>query len=165
MSLVVVPRVLLEQLREFTFMFDSGRAGVLRGHIGLALAKAGPDDVPVVGLFSQASGFGPWVEGDHGEPLVRQSDHLAALAAVTAERDSSNAKLQIARTQLEMTLRSNVQLRAEVEALRNDAERYRWLTDGKRGDYCWNNVLSENQRSRHEDLEPAIDAAMAAKEA
>lgn len=39
-------------------------------------------------------------------PMVRQADHIAALSAVTAERD---------------------QLRAEVEALRKDAERYRWI--------------------------------------
>ena len=45
------------------------------------------------------------------------------------------------------------------DADRLDAERYRWLTDGKRGDYCWNNVLSEEDRSNHDYLEEAIDAA------
>jgi len=84
----------------------------------------------------------------HGEPLVRQSDHLAALSAVTAERD------------------------AEVEALRKDAERYRWLRDQApraRGEWeidgqSYGMMLGADQ----DDVDAAVDslrAALAAKEA
>lgn len=51
------------------------------------------------------------------QAMDKRDEHYAARSTVTAERDSSNAKLQIARTQLEMTMRSNVQLRAEVERM------------------------------------------------
>lgn len=50
-------------------------------------------------------------------------------------------------------------LRAENEALREDAGRYRWITHGPRADYCWNHVLSESDREGGDWLESAIDAA------
>lgn len=46
----------------------------------------------------------------------------------------------------------------EIDALRVDAARYRWLTEGKRGDYCWNNVLSPDDRDLGDDLDSCIDA-------
>ena len=52
-------------------------------------------------------------------------------------------------------------LRAENAELAKDAGRYRWLTDGKRGDYCWNSVLSDDDRTGMGDLDAAIDTAMA----
>lgn len=48
----------------------------------------------------------------------------------------------------------------EIQGLRKDAERYRWISDGKRGDYCWNNVLSDKDRDMGNSLDFAIDAAM-----
>ena len=41
-----------------------------------------------------------------------------------------------------------------------DAQRYRWLTDGKRGDWVWNHVLTEEVKGDHSYIECAIDAAM-----
>lgn len=49
-------------------------------------------------------------------------------------------------------------LRAEVEALRKDAERYRWI---KECDHEEVDIVIENPS---DDLDSAIDAAMAAKE-
>ena len=47
--------------------------------------------------------------------------------------------------------------------LREDAERYRWLTSGehgsKRDDWIWDCVLTEDQRKGHNDIDAAIDAA------
>lgn len=53
---------------------------------------------------------------------------------------------------------------AEIEGLRKDAARYRWLTDGKRGDWVWNHVLTEEVKAGHRDIDPAIDAAIKQKE-
>ena len=52
------------------------------------------------------------------------------------------------------------QLISRLRAAEIDAARYRWLTDGKRGDYCWNNVLSEEDRGDHDYLDIAIDTSM-----
>lgn len=41
-----------------------------------------------------------------------------------------------------------------------DAQRYRWLTDGKRGDWVWNHVLTEEVKGEHSYIECAIDAAI-----
>lgn len=49
---------------------------------------------------------------------------------------------------------------SRLRAAERDAARYRWLTDGKRGDYCWNNVLSKEDRGDHDCLDIAIDTAM-----
>lgn len=55
-------------------------------------------------------------------------------------------------------------LKNENESLKKDAARYRWITDGSRGDYCWNNVLSEKDRDGGDTLDDAIDKAMRNKE-
>jgi len=57
-----------------------------------------------------------------------------------------------------------LKLKQENESLKKDAARYRWITDGSRGDYCWNNVLSEKDRDGGDTLDDAIDAAMSNKE-
>lgn len=55
------------------------------------------------------------------------------------------------------------QLRAEVEALRSDAERFRWLAH--QGDACqWMNIIRVDPDD-FESYAEAVDAAMAAKEA
>jgi len=144
-------------------------------------------------------------QGQH--EVILHSSHLAALSAVTAERDrllSENARLiedrarfpdrpddighmigshignlkagkvqaekyaRKWRDNLDSEIRAVDQLRAEVDALRKDAERYRWLRDPcsgaehviyySRGDYG-RGLMSGSM------LDAAIDAAMAAKEA
>lgn len=65
-----------------------------------------------------------------------------------------------AQAMLETAYSERDQLKAEVEALRRDAERYRWITDGSRGDWCWSNVLSEEHRELSDSLDGAVDAAM-----
>ena len=57
-----------------------------------------------------------------------------------------------------------LKLKQENESLKKDAARYRWITDGSRGDYCWNNVLSEKDRDGGDTLDDAIDEAMSNKE-
>lgn len=54
-------------------------------------------------------------------PYVRQSDHLAALSAVTAERDAANSRLHEVAVACAEAEAERDQLRAEVEALRKDA--------------------------------------------
>lgn len=128
-------------------------------------------------------------------PYVRQSDHLAALSAVTAERDrllidlerahraTNSERMDWAR---EFQRRNAVQeerdrLRAEVEALRKDAERYRWLrnTAMETADVAPAVLMVDGEcKPAFDDpgyghisaksgatLDAAIDAAMAAKEA
>lgn len=152
------------------------------------------------------------------DPLVRQSDHLAALSVVTAERDrlrdemgilwkridkyeshshGITALAEIERLREERDSQQRVciaemekgnQLRAEVEGLRKDAERYRWLRDegfahadvslGTDCDgenfvsYRISFHLPETAHGKFEDddwssadVDAAIDAALAAKEA
>lgn len=48
-------------------------------------------------------------------------------------------------------------LAAQVKALRKDAERYRWLIDGKRSKYIWNHVLSDEEKDGFNFLSDAID--------
>lgn len=49
---------------------------------------------------------------------------------------------------------------AERDALKADAERYRWLVSGKRGDWVWSNVLTDENKAGHSDIPQAIDAAI-----
>jgi hypothetical protein len=82
-------------------------------------------------------------DGLYGVPPIKQADALAVVAA----RDAEIARLT-----------------AERDALRKDAARYRWLTDGKRPKYIWNFVLSDDEKDAGppswESLDSAIDAAM-----
>ncbi|WAE51218.1 hypothetical protein [Stutzerimonas frequens] len=111
MSKVLVDRELLELLRNFTFLHDDGCAGALRGRIDRSLA-AQPAEAEGVEVVATVHIGDPCPEtGAHddlellpedcefydGECLIRQTDHLAALSAVTAERDrllSDNASLR-----------------------------------------------------------------------
>lgn len=117
-------------------------------------------------------------------PYVRQSDHLAALSAVTAERDRLESMLIRTATRhfalqikdraddkkLDECLSEGIamleaerdQYRAEVDALRKDAERYRWLRDSGGSTF---RVLETGALAKGEFYDAAIDAAMAAKEA
>jgi DNA repair ATPase RecN len=120
--------------------------------------------------------------------VMTVESHLAALSAVTAERDrlqqfeaaynewhdktewvQKTAEAHELGKHRADVLKDRVdQLQAEVEALRKDAERYRWLRDPcsgaehviyySRGDYG-RGLMSGSM------LDAAIDAALAAKEA
>jgi len=93
-------------------------------------------EIPVFPLYS--------ADETYSMPMVRQSDHLAALSAVTAERDRLAEELGEtelralkfihqcnAHVDLYRELKAETdQLRAEVESLRPDAERYRWVSSG-----------------------------------
>lgn len=93
---------------------------------------------------------------------------LANAASVNAERDT-NSMLTDA---LETAERERDQLRAEVERLRKDAERYRWLrmADWWRSPLCVIRNPKEQAKPGSDcpsrtRLDEAVDAAMAAKEA
>jgi hypothetical protein len=157
----------------------------------------------------------------HGEPLVRQSDHLAALSAVTAERDRLQEEMaelwkRIDKFQSQShgitALAENERLRAEAEALRvallgiasvnpaergidwakayasdglsgtgselyirwletfkeaeavrKDAERYRWLRGRLPGSAY--RIAGVIYSEGGDGVDAAVDAAMSAKEA
>lgn len=108
------------------------------------------------------------VVGVEEEPRLEQVENIvrrmgAALSAVTAERDELRYRLEAASewaTMASEKLKERDQLRAEVEALRPDAERYRWLRD-----IAGNAILSDLMRDCTMDgWDAAVDAAMAAKE-
>lgn len=137
----------------------------------------------------------PNYEGDEtfSMPMVRQSDHLAALSAVTAERDRLRDQVKVLQSDANSWQsgydkgrhdgtkhrKSEVdQLRAKVEALRKDAERYRWLAKRDR----WASLLVDFDRNstyrRHrvvfftgdawpqvegQTIDEAVDAAIAAQ--
>jgi len=91
---VLVDRELLEQLRNFTFLHDDGRAGALRGNIDKTLAAQPAEAEWVVFGFDDRSV--KVSQEAYSIFLARERHHLAALSAVTAERDrllSENARL------------------------------------------------------------------------
>lgn len=103
--------------------------------------------------------------GAHQTPLVRQDDHLAALSAVTAERGALKHALDVKEEFYQDALHSHIvlarqvnQLRAELEALRKEAVRYRWLRANRL-------FPSASTFISAAELDAAIDAAMSAKEA
>lgn len=77
--------------------------------------------------------YTPISQGDHIPAMnscdqggwVRHSDHIAALSASTAERDAWASRWEGAVRHCAEVEAERDQLRAEVEALRKDAERYR----------------------------------------
>ena len=114
---------------------------------------------------------------DGAEWMVRAADHDAALSALTAERDNykswyddamdaSNiagfAGISAAQV-IDYQDKEIMQLRAEVEALRKDAERYRWLR--LRIAVSQLSVLGAECSNTVEGVDAGIDTAMAAKEA
>jgi len=84
---------------------------------------------------------------------------LANAASVNAERDT-NSMLTDA---LETAERERDQLRAEVDALRKDAERYRWLRGRLPGSAY--RIAGVIYSEGGDGVDAAVDAAMAAKEA
>lgn len=48
----------------------------------------------------------------------------------------------------------------ELIELEQKAARYDWLTDGCRGDYIWNHVLSDKDRQPADYLEECVDIAI-----
>lgn len=122
--------------------------------------------------------------GVHQTPLVRQSDHLAALSAVTAERDRLREEMtelwkRIDKFQSQshgITALAEIERsRAEAEDLRKDSARMdfmvaqRALIDSQNGTesptvyrVCWPSE-SRQQADWYPSERDAIDAAMAAK--
>ncbi|WP_312139972.1 hypothetical protein [Stutzerimonas nitrititolerans] len=117
---------------------------------------------------------------DHGG-WVRHADHLAALSAVTAERDrllqgkgdpaGSFEKCMQAMRDRDEHAKTIDQLRAEVEELREDAERWRYVSL-QGDDTHWLNLLRVDLEDFGGNINAAVDAlidgeapAMAAKEA
>ena len=147
MSKVLVDRELLRdssaELSDWRMSFpdaDSGMTDRLVGEIDAVLAQ--PAEVEGVDFGFDDRSVKVSQEA-YSIFLEREQHRLAALSAVTAERD---------------------QLRAEVEALRLDAERYRWIAGQPD---AWHvigdayGLASEYEGAA--DLSEAIDAAMAAK--
>jgi len=118
-------------------------------------AEAEGTDVPVVAYQSRETG--EFYEQSYGldRPLelVLRSDHLAALSAVTAERDRLQAALDDPGYQPKHARRLIAQLRAEVEALRA------FVTDCTE---TAGGMVNGNRLSRRAK---ELIAAMAAKEA
>ncbi len=85
MSKVLVDRGLLELLRNFTYLHDDGCAGALRGNIDKALA-AQPAEAEGVDFGFDDRSVKVSQEA-YSIFLARERHHLAALTAVTAERD------------------------------------------------------------------------------
>lgn len=100
------------------------------------------------------------------EPLVLQSNHLAALSAVTAERDRLREDRDSQQRVCIAEMEKVSQLRAEVEGLRSDAERLDRLDLECEGYGC--EGVHEGNRwmidGPFRTVRDAIDAAMAAKE-
>lgn len=86
----------------------------------------------------------------------------AALSAVTAERDRLQAALDDPDYPPKHSRRLIAQLRAEVDGLRKDAERYQWLRSVGGRSYS---DTKTGEKATGEIYDSCIDAAMAAKEA
>lgn len=102
--------------------------------------------------------------------LEREQHHLAALSAVTAERDRLREDRDSQQRVCIAEMEKVNQLRAEAEALRKDAARYRFIRSDSGwewDDSCYNIEISIEAELCDEctNLDEAIDAAMAAKEA
>ena len=152
--------------------------GIADGVARLAALLAQPaeaEGVEVVGYRVSMPGepeLGTWLD-EHAEsepqiqlhePLMTVAQHLAALSAVTAERD--RLQLKWARVESERD-----QLRAKVEMLREDAERWRYVSL-QGDDTHWLNLLRVDLEDFGGNINAAVDAlidgeapAMAAKEA
>lgn len=105
MSKVLVDRELMELLRNFTFLHDDGCAGALRGNIDKALA-AQPAEAEGVDFGFDDRSVKVSQEA-YSIFLEREQHHLAALSAVTAERDRLQkkwARVESERDKLRATL-------------------------------------------------------------
>ncbi|WP_417585419.1 Lar family restriction alleviation protein [Pelagibacterium sp.] len=110
-----------------------------------------------------------------GEALMTVTQHLAALSAVTAERGALKHALDVKEEFYQDALHSHIvlarqvnQLRAEVEALRKDAERLEfvenhWFYEEESG--RWTFMYGEDWNKPGLTFRDAIDAARAAMDA
>ena len=83
------------------------------------------------------------------------------LGQITAERDQLRAEVAGLRTGYEAYEQVNAELKAEVEALRKDAERYQWLRDKSEAVhqfYLSVPLWFKGVRFRPQDVDNAIDA-------
>ena len=108
MSKVTIDRELLEHMRNFTVMHDSGVAGVLRGQIDAILANPAQQGeavevAQVVSYLSAcADGYDP--DAPHPgppEPLMTVAQHQRILAAATRPADQVAEGVVVSRELLE----------------------------------------------------------------
>jgi hypothetical protein len=107
--------------------------------------------------------------------MDKRDEHYAALSAVTAERDAALASLERAYANYNQVSYASTgrgkqigQLRAEVETLRKDAERYRWASSGVHEAETLVSIVNCHggyAEKVAERVDVYRDAAMAAKEA
>lgn len=162
MDKVLVDRELLEQIVN-TNMGDYALIALQHKEILAILAQPADAEVVQRYCFDQtgcdvADNEGPWVSYD---------DHIAALSAVTAERDRLDELSEALGRQIADAGQREIAYRAEVEAMRKDAGRYRWLRDKSEslhGFYLSTPIWMTGVRFRPENVDSTIDAAMAAKE-
>ncbi|MHA3884627.1 ead/Ea22-like family protein [Stutzerimonas degradans] len=88
---------------------------------------------------------------------------IAAISAVTAERDAANSRLHEVAESCATAEQERDQLRAEVEGLAKDAERYRWLRGRLPGSAY--RIAGVIYSEGGDGVDAAINAALAAKEA
>ncbi len=81
-------------------------------------------------------------------------DKIMELADAYAESRMGDAMYNLANAEC-------IELRAENQRLRLDAERYRALTNNCRSKYIWNNVFTDDQRDLGNDVESVLDALAA----
>ena len=140
-------------------------------------------------FLEDASGKSAWMEGDDDGEYVLHSEHIDEVAtwkhcALVNAKDANELQEEVARLRAEANglsealtdalaceqdyLREIYDLRAEVDALRLDAERYRWLRNdamsGTRHDPA---VLKDGPTDCcdfmfGDELDEAIDAAIGA---
>lgn len=131
MSKVLVDREDLEAV--CNFLAHGGQAvAVLRWAESILAqpAEAEGVEVEVVGLIDEAD-EGCFVELMHdrtfrlGEKLVRQTDHLAALSAVTAERDRLLAELERAYANYNQVSYASTERGKQIDQLRDEVEALR----------------------------------------
>lgn len=111
-----------------------------------------------------------WAKPDGGlVGMVREDAHLAALSAVTAEQDAERDQAREWLKEHYELQAERDQLRAEVESLRKDAERYRWLRDQApmaRAEWeIGGKSFGMMRGTEPVEVDATVDAAMAAKEA
>jgi len=95
-------------------------------------------------------------ELEKAQMIGRLAYNFDGYKAVLDERDQLRAEVAGLKTGYEAYERVNAELKAENEALRKDAERYRWLRDS---DYA-GKILRDMGAKYRADSDQRIDAAM-----